>query len=423
MSVPTFRSFNGYPRQFEPELNVGGIVVNDELLTGRFQDVVNDDGGRVVQVRGLDDLPAAVSGVISLPANSTYVFTGAVDLLGARIMCLGHSVLQGSHNILSSLTSTGLGSSTALITSTKSVNMIRLTVKNVGTLFDLQGASVESIEWFDFTALNVPDMGTIKNYTNFIATSSAISGSAKMKFDGEIGTLGFRNCFLQGVVDETTLDIRSTCEITRRIKIVGCAVVNSGTFLTIRAGATIPDQAVIIDDCNFAGASSTYFSGVTKSDDIANFRANDGIDNSRSVGGFYLIGNATATVISTINAWVKVAGTTTIAAAAERFSMPSSNRLQYDGVIQKSFLIFFTAGVVGGNARDFELGVYSSSLGGIIPASRASQTTDGTTKVKSTSLATTLFMDPGDFFEIHIRNTEDTSNLTVKQLTVTVVPA
>ena len=63
------------------------------------------------------DLPAAVTGVITLAANATYYFVNTLDLTGDRLVCGANTTILGSSSENCRLISTGLSAATALISS------------------------------------------------------------------------------------------------------------------------------------------------------------------------------------------------------------------------------------------------------------------------------------------------------------------
>ena len=105
--------------------------------------------GNIIFVASKTDLPTAISNVITLLDNVTYYFTTIVDLLGDRIVCGQNTVMLGASSENCYLKSTGLNSSTALITSVYS-----LPIRNISfthdTVFNLDGDGVTTaLDWLN----------------------------------------------------------------------------------------------------------------------------------------------------------------------------------------------------------------------------------------------------------------------------------
>ncbi len=149
----------------------------------------------MIFVNAKSDFPTAVSGVITLAANVTYFITTTVDLTGDRIVGSQNTTLIGGSSENCFLISTGLSSSTALISSNWSLPMRSLSITH-GTAINLDatGNANQAIDWFGVNFTNCATVGLVKSYTNFIMTDCALLSSANMSFDGTMGTVGFDQC-------------------------------------------------------------------------------------------------------------------------------------------------------------------------------------------------------------------------------------
>jgi len=267
-----------------------------------------------IEVNELSDLPSAVSGVITLTGGYTYLFLKHIDLLGSRLVCGQDTVIVGWSSENCSISSTGLSSATALITSVYS-----LPIRNISfthdLVFDLQGdGTTTALDWFGVNLLNCASGGTIKNYTNFVAGDSALLNSGGFIFDGTIGTIAFSNCLFDTASTKTAITVLSTCTVSRRLRIIYSSFVTlSGeTGVNFNSSATVGDEKYILDTVNFSGGG-TYISGLDNTSNKALFSNCVGITNTSTRGFLYMINNTTDTTIGTgnVNVWVKAAGTTT----------------------------------------------------------------------------------------------------------------
>ncbi len=105
---------------------------------------------------------SATSNVITLLANVTYYFTTTVDLLGDRIVCSANTVILGASSENCVLKSTGLNSSTALITSVYSLPIRNITFTH-GTVLNLDGdGTTTALDWFGVNFTDCATVGTIQ---------------------------------------------------------------------------------------------------------------------------------------------------------------------------------------------------------------------------------------------------------------------
>jgi len=90
--------------------------------------------GDIVFVDDKEDLPTAVSGVITLAENITYYITNHLDLTGDRLVCLDNTTILGASSENCSITSTGIGTSfptNYLIESLYTLPIRHITIKDV----------------------------------------------------------------------------------------------------------------------------------------------------------------------------------------------------------------------------------------------------------------------------------------------------
>lgn len=176
--------------------------------------------GNIVFVQSKSDLPTAVSGVITLADSISYFFTTIVDLTGDRIVCGQNTVILGASSENCYIKSTGLSSSTALITSVYS-----LPIRNISfthdKVFDLDGdGTTTALDWFGINFVDCATVGTIKDYSNFVMGDSAFLNSSGMTFNGTIGTIAFGNCLFDTSSGGTAITLASTLTVTRRFRII-----------------------------------------------------------------------------------------------------------------------------------------------------------------------------------------------------------
>lgn len=371
----------------------------------------------LIYIEVLADFPTAVNGVITLEGNATYFITTTVDLLGARLIGGQNTTIIGGSSENCRLKSTGL-SGTALITSEWSLPIRSVTIE-AQTALDLDAGvnSEQALDWFGVNFTDCENIGTIANYTNFIASDCGLLNSANLTFNGSIGTVGFSQCFFNCRASNTVIILPSTLTITRRFRIIYSAfVVLSGeTGINLSTSASIPVDAYILDTVNFSGGG-TYTSGVLYSDNKALYINCKGISNSNDISSYYMNENATVTDIITTGVAVKIAGTTTSAGITQRFTN-TNNRATYTGALNKTFLVSVVSSVTSTSTND-QIGYYVAKNGVIVASSKIYVTTNSNNRAESVSIQGVIELITNDYIEVWIENKSDTSDVTVTDLNV-----
>jgi len=372
--------------------------------------------GNIIFVTTKTDLPTAVSNVITLEANKTYFFTTIVDLTGDRLVCGANTTILGGSSENCVIKSTGLSSSTALITSVYSLPIRNITITH-GTALNLDGdGTTTALDWFGVNFTDCATIGTIKDYTNFIMQDSAFLNSGGMTLDGTIGTIGFTQCLFDCATTTTGITIASTCNVTRRFRIIYSSFVTlSGeTSINVSSSATIGNERYILDTVNFSGGG-TYIAGVNDTSNKSLFINCVGITNTAVNGQLYMQGNATATTISASNTFYKVLGTTTASADNAKYTH-TNNRLTNDAAISRKYLIQCSVSFTSGASHVCEFGFYDSKLGGIRTPSRTKATSNGGGRAENIHMACVVSHVLGDYLEIHCSNNTSAQNITVTDM-------
>jgi len=351
------------------------------------------------------DFPEAVAGVITLENDVTYYITGLVDLTGDRIVAGQNTTILGASSENCILKSTGLSSSTALITSVYSLPMRNITITH-GTALNLDGdATTTALDWFGVNFTDCATVGTIKDYTNFVMSDSAFLNSGNLTFDGTIGTIATSNCLFDCTSGSTALIFPSTLTVSRRIRIIysSFVVLSGETGINLNASATVSSERYILDTVNFSG-DGTYLAGVTYTDNKALFVNCVGITNTSTKGFMYMLNNATDTTIgvSNVNVWVKASGTTTTGTNS-KFTH-TTNRLTYNGAFTNSFLVTINATTRSASAnQSISIGVAKN--GTIIAESEGIIRTTTSNVEHGGSTQAVLEMVANDYVELFVRNT------------------
>lgn len=376
----------------------------------------------IIYVSSLDDLPNASSGIINLEDEKTYYFTNAIDLNGDRLVGGSNTTILGSSSENSSITSTGLGTGIALLTSIYSTPIRHITFKDVHTAINFNGVTNPddmALDWTGVNFLNVPNIGSITEASNFIYDKGAFLNSKGISFDGTIGTVGLGNCLFSGdgLAGDIIL-IESTCVIERRFRMIYSSVVAFGSTIgiNVNSSSTIPVESYILDTVNFSGGS-TYLAGVMVNDNKTAFVNCKGIQNSTEVSQYYMNNNATATVIASTSTPVKIAGTTTSASITQKFTN-TNNRSTYNGSFVRVFYITATLSFDSGNNN--QIGCYIAKNGTVLNESEVYGTTSGTGRAENVTIQTLVELSENDYIEVFVENATSSTNITVTDLNVIV---
>ena len=362
-----------------------------------------------VEVNALTDLPSASGGVITLVAGYTYLFLKHIDLLGSRLVCGADTVIVGWSSENCSITSTGLSAASALITSVYSLPIRSISFTH-DLVFNLDGdGTTTALDWFGVNLLNCASAGTIKDYTNFVFGDGALLNSGGFTFDGTIGTIAFSNSLFDTASTKTAINILSTCTISRRLRIIYSSFVTlSGeTGVNFNTSATVGDEKYILDTVNFSGGG-TYITGVDSTSNKALFANCVGITNTSTKGLLYMINNTTDTTIGgpNVNVWVKAAGTTT-SGSLSKFTMPSNNRLTYNGAFNQSFMVHVNASVrSSGTNQVISIGVAKN--GTILAETEMTIRTSTANQEHPGSTLAVIDMVATDYIELFVKNTGPT---------------
>ena len=371
-------------------------------------------------VSELSDLPAAAGGVITLTSGA-YLFTTAIDLLGARINCTGTVAIIGTSSETASITSTGLGAN-PLISTTFSLPMRHISIIASGASSAISATAASSsyaIDWQAVNFVNTATVGTISGYANVVVSDCAFLASGGLTFGGTIGTVAFNNSLFD-ISTGTGLSFPTGLTISRRIRATNCSfVVAAGaTGINVSTSATVPKDAYILDTVNFAG-SGTYTAGVSNNDNKARFASCKGITNSVTLGYKTMLNNATATTIAATNTPVKAAGTFTLGSSSQRFSL-SSNKLVYDGTL--TMVCEISANVSLNTTANNVVGVYIYKNGVQIAESIAKVTASGTGRAENVSAHAIITASTSDQIDLWVENQTATNNITCESAVVIIKP-
>lgn len=357
-------------------------------------------------------------GVITLEDYITYIFTTSVDLMGCRIVCGLNNVIMGYSSENCSITSTTLGVGVPLITATSTVVIKSITLKDVDTCLDLDGSgNTMALDWVGLNFENIPNIGTIKNFANFIFSDGALLSSNNLIFDGTSDTIAFSgSIFIGSGVGQDIIRVEPTAIISRRFRMIYSSLVAfSGDIgINFSASATVPTESYILDTINFSGGS-TYLSGVTVLSNSTLFIRCIGITNTSVTGQVYMTNNPTLTPIAVVGTYYKILGTTTNSPINAKF-VGTDNRLTCNALISRRYLVTANISFTSENNRECGFAFYDSSTSAIITSTITKSTSNSAGRAENISLTTIIDIIAFEYIEVHCTNLSNTASITVTDL-------
>lgn len=369
-----------------------------------------------VQVTQASDFPAAVAGVRTLAADTTYLICADIDLAGDRLVASAGSAVLGLSPESCSLSSTGLVG-TALLTSAHATPLRFLTfTADIALDIDNGGGSSS---WYSLRFVNCGAVGTVANLDRLVLSNCSTTNSGALTLDGSLGGVQFQNCLLRPADSTTAIVVPATASFTRQLGLLYCAFETddaSQGCLDVSASAGINAESYGLDNCRFSGPG-TYIAGLDETANETVFFNCIGIPNSAWIAHYYMQANATATAIAVSGTFVKVAGTTTAGTYIGHFTH-SDNRATASGASTAQYLVQALLSLTSGNNQDLRVRVAKN--GTTIAASTASIRTSGTGEAANITVMDIVELAPNDYIEIWLTNDTSTASVTVVDLNVIV---
>lgn len=368
-----------------------------------------------VLVQSASDLPAPVSGVITLASGTTYEVNGTIYLTSK--INLNGCYLVGMDANNDKLIYTP--SSGEMFTGTKGGSIKTLTLAAITTgskLFNLDLGATETLIVRDNIIASCKDVGLIKggyiiffsviNYsgntngityqdvTHLLLDNTAWFSSNYNTFEKFVGTFSMiekLGGFVHGLSTNSAVgvDVSGIVNITEAASFKHTAMMGTGTRVN---GA-------------FSGKWEVECPGIeTEKDDVA-------------TGNLYLT-SSLATSFSGANVPTKVLGTTT-GVGLFRVSSATSNRLVYEGIKIRRFSVVASVSVTSQSANKY-FSFYIYKNGVKLPESEQAMRLSTGVDKGSLTITCTVQLSTNDYIEIWAENTSDGSSLTVETLNLTI---
>lgn len=368
------------------------------------------------KINAFDDLPAPSGGVITLVADMQYTFENNIDIGTNRIILNNNTVVNGLDEHVVSITYTGTGDMFTSVNATCRLKNIGIFCVN-GTVVNASDTGPLTTNFFfmfnvivwqcanvgSFTDLNLVSIDTVRfdNITN--------NG---MAFTGTFGNLVVN--FILGIVDSGIFIDLGTATFNG-VDIVQFAIISaSGTTAISGATSSANIAAGGLGNIRFGKflGDGTALNGISAEDALWEFLGNDDIADTRPDGLLSQTANATATVITTIDTPVLLAGTWDIIRTSQ-FTGTAAGRLTYNG--GKPVTIPVTVATTAASAIGVNKDVrFYIGLNGVVIGGSRVKTNLSAGDTKNQPVIWQLVMQPNDYIEVFVENATDTVDIIVE---------
>lgn len=366
---------------------------------------------KTVVVNDLSDLPNPVGGVITLAADTKYLFNNDINVGTDRFVVSNNCVLDGADNIVITISHSGTGT---MFTSTNASWTIRnLTVTCAGgTFIDFDGSGTEIFQLKNSVIIH-----------NILGTIDDFQGVHIDDTQFQITTDGFTFGGTNGVIlIESTLGTIAAGTMYD----LGTATFNGFTitegFTTLNGSSVFLDGAASsanitsgnlgsVHNCRFFG-TGTPLQTITQTDVRWQFALNDDIQDTSKDVLMSQVNNVTATTITVATTPVKLAGTW-IEEDAFYFTTDATGRMTYVGEkdLEIDVAMSFSAAPVSGTNKSINF--YVAVNGTHVPNSRAYNNLSAGDPSRTT-LIWRLSLEPNDYVEAFVANDTDTVDVLVE---------
>lgn len=377
--------------------------------------------GALTLVESLENLPAPVAGVITLPAGASYFLTSEVNLGSNRLVAAGEVAFFGTDENTCALICTSLAPGQAVLTASSGINLRGLRIQAPTGAWcvsvDALGAPVAEGFWSAVTLTGTGSGARFKDFFritcfDLILDQDLVTG---VRLEGTFQAAEFYTCQFRGQgVGAVGVDVGAGAVFTQRFR-VSDSILDMGaasTGLSVPLGVSIPSEGYLLDFVNFR-STGTPTSGITFLDDRTRWVQCRGITNTASIGQLTWTNNATATTIVTQGVYVKAEGVSTPSPLNQTFSH-SNNRLTYTGGLTRTFRATAILGITGPNNNQVGILIYRD--GSPLLESLQIITLSGTGRAESAVSATLTTLTTTQNLEVWVANLSAIANITVESL-------
>lgn len=366
---------------------------------------------KTVVVNELSDFPDAVTGVRTLLPDTEYLMTNDIDIGTDRLVLSDSTALKGTESILITLTYTGSGDMLTMVDSTNRVANLTISCAN-GRVFNWTNSTAKILRVNDVTITSCDQLGILSatdgivRFTNVTTDQIASSG---IEFTGN-----FR--FFLFEVSATSIDAGALFNLgtatfdsfiadTVLLELNGSSNLLSGAAASANINA---EGSGLVETMRTSG-TGTPLSGITTDDTRWVFTQNDDIPDTRLDALISIQGNATETVIATIDVPVKMAGTWVVGPESY-FEGDTTGRMTFVGEKNARLPVDATITTLAAAGGDKIVSAYIAINGVVVSETKKGGTASSSKPASITMIWQHTFV-PGDYVEVFLENNQDTTNL------------
>lgn len=391
-------------------------IATPASVAGIGQPVFN---GTVRWVDSLADLPAPVSGVITLADKTALRLNANLDLEGSRIVGAGDLTLIGEDFNNYGLRSTGLTGAPLVTCAGELVTRdIRLESPAGQACVDLDTGGAAS--WTAKSTNFEGGIGAILgDVNNVLMEDIGFNGEQALRLTTGVNTLAWADT--ASFVSGDHLTIEPGASVRRRMRLDDSLIVVAGgaSGVTVTAAELDTERGFQQEGVRYTGAG-TFVNGIDEKDVKVFWKGCEGLPNSGRFGQVGMRNNATATTITTAGVPVKIAGTTTLNAMSQRFddgAVATDNLLRKLDSIPVTVRAELDCSLTGPNGNDATVQVYKNGVALDLDQNPpALVTLQGSNRARATGYVALLMLEQGDVVEAYVSNEEGTGDITVPRL-------
>lgn len=381
-------------------------------------------GTNVVHVYSPADLPAPVSGAITLVTGKVYLFSGLVNISPNYINLNGASV-QGTNPVGDGVASSVSG---AVLRSTDQhvyiEKMLVILASTTTTAYDFSDATGtkscnlitgNNVKPYPGNAalLTGPGVGQVSGFRAVIVLQNYFDVSDGLKVTGTMGrlVLGF-NLFGSIIAGKSAVEFLPGLKVDD-VDLSNNHFIYTGTGQTgimLDAGAGVDRGRM---SSNMFRNVSTPISGFDGGSPGWSMQQNSGVPNTHAYGFLYMNNNTVATGFSSTTGFYRINGTTTLI-NAQKFTA-ANNQLTYIG---KSPTTVRIVAIVGGRSpqagSDYSIYIAKNGTVATVPEASIGAMLSG--QGFQIVLESQVDMTTGDYVEIGIRNNANTASVVISDL-------
>jgi hypothetical protein len=369
---------------------------------------------KTILISEIADLPAPVSGVITLEADTEYRFLDDITFASTRMVGGNNTVLSGGDSSIIDISYTGAGDFITSVGNSITIKDLSVTASS-GTAIDFTGGNGDVLTLTDVritAGTCVSATGTDGLAAIQVTESVVLFSTDGFVFTGDFGAFTFDLSFgIQLLGSGSVFDMSggSTFGSVNVINSLFNSSSGTGTFLKgDAASANIVSLGTVIN-CRLI--NYIPLSGITVDDAKWQFYFNDDIRDSRTDALLSLQANATNTVITVAGTAVKVAGTWVVEGNSQ-MTGDTTGRVTYDGVKDAVLPVTVSLSLepVSGGAQVMAAYI---AVNGVVVANSKRTATASSGSQASITVPWQLTLSPTDYVEAWVANDSATNDVLV----------